>query len=259
LTKGAISYTSGVLKTDATVVGSALGGDTLNFGAATSKITMTETAGTNALTGSATFANTITGGSGNDTIVGGSAVDTISVGAGTTANSVTGAAGADVITLTSSTGVDTIIYGVASTTVDAAGANVDKITNFTTGVDKIQLTAGDNSATAGTISAGGLAGINLAAGSTLAALSAVITDTTSVATIADVYTALGVVLTATNLTASATGAGNIKGQVVTFSTGAAAGTYLVVNDVTADFQAATDLVIQLIGTTTFAAGDLTVV
>lgn len=259
ITTGGVTFTSGVLPTDVTVKGSLTGNDTLNFSAATAIVTITETAGTNTLTGSATIGSFITGGSGIDTITGGAGDDTIVVGAGITTNSVTGAAGADSIDLTGSSGADTIIYGVASTTVDAAGANMDTITNFASGTDKIQLTAGDNSATAGTISVGGLAGINLAAGSTLATMAAVISDATSVATVADVYTALGVVLTTANLTASATGVGNIKGQVVTFTTGAAAGTYLVINDVTADFQAATDLVIKLAGTTTFAAGDLTVV
>ncbi|SHO52258.1 beta strand repeat-containing protein [Desulfopila aestuarii] len=261
ITKGAVTFTSAALTTDATVLGSATGNDTLNFAASLGKVTITETAGTNTLTGSSTAANTITGGSGIDTITGGSAVDTISVGTGSTANSVTGAAGADSIDLTGSAGVDTVIYGIANTAVGATGANVDTITNFVTGVDKVQLTAGDNSATASTITAGGLAGINLAAGSTLAAFGSTVTNATSVATISDVYTALTTDLAAATgrLAASATGAGNIHAAKVVFSTGDAAGTYLVINDVTAGFQAATDMVIKLAGTTDFGVADLTVV
>ena len=121
LTKGAIIYTSGVLTTDATVVGSLLGGDTLNFGAATSRINMTATAGTNALSGALTFANTITGGSGIDTITGGSAVDTIVGGAG--ADVIIGRAGADV--LTGGLGIDDfrMVTGIANGT--------DSIADFT--------------------------------------------------------------------------------------------------------------------------------
>lgn len=261
LTKGSVTFTAGALTTDSVIKGSVTGGDTLNFGTAVAKTTITATAGTNSLTGSSTIGSAITGGTGADTIVGGSGIDTIVVGAGTTTNSVTGAAARDTINLTGSTGVDTIIYGVASTAVGAAGVNADIITNFTSGVDKIQLTAGNNSAAAGTIVAGGLAGINLAAGSTLATMLAPVTSNVSVADISAVYTQLAIdLLTTTNaFAASATGAGNIVGRVVTYSAGAAAGTYLVINDVTASFQAATDMVIQLSGTTTFAAGDLTVV
>jgi len=259
LTKGAVTFTSGIQTTDVVVKGSVAGGDTLNFASATSKINITSTAGTNALTGSATIASTITGGSGIDTIVGGSAIDTIVVGAGGTTNSVTGAAARDTINLTGSTGADTIIYGVASTAVTSA--NVDIITGFTSGTDKIQLTAGNNSGTTTTVTAGGLAGINLAAGSTLATMLAPVTSAVSVADIAAVYTQLAIdLLTTTNaFAASATGAGGIVGRVVTYTNGAAAGTYLVLNDVTASFQAATDQVIQLVGNTTFAATDLTTV
>ena len=263
VTKGGVSLTSGILTTDSVVTGSTSGGDTLDFSASIAKVTIVETAGTNSITGSATIASILTGGSGNDTIVGGSGKDVIVAGAGSTANSITGAAGADSIDLTGSAGVDTVKYGIASTSVSSTGSNVDTITNFTSGVDKIQLTAGDNSGSATTVTAGGLAGINLAAGSTLATMNAVITDATSVATIADVYTALATDLNnvgaAGAFAASATGAAGIVAREVTFTTGAAAGTYLVINDVTAAFQAATDMVIKLAGTTTFAATDLTVV
>ena len=262
LTKGAVSFTPGALTTDSVAKGSVTGGDTLDFHNAVAKVTITSTAGTNTLKGSSTVASTITGGSGNDTITGGSGGDTIVVGAGATANTVTGAAGADKIDLTGSTGVNTLIFGVASTSVSATGANVDTITNFKSGVDKIQLTAGVNSASATTVSAGGLAGINLANNSTLATMGAVITNATSVATIADVYTALADDLNNVGshaFAASATGASHIVAREVTYTTGAAAGTYLVINDVTAGFQAATDVVIKLVGTTAITVGDIVVV
>jgi hypothetical protein len=185
----------------------------------------------------------------------------ISVGAGNTANTVTGAAGADSIDLTGSSGANTIIYGIASQNVSSTGANVDTITNFKSGIDKIQFTAGNNGGSATTVVAGGLAGLNLAVGNTMGTLASVITDTTSVATIANVYTQLALDLNNTTnaFAASTAGAGTIVGRVVTFTNGAAAGSYLVINDATAAFQAATDHVIKLVGTTTFAAGDLTVV
>ncbi len=145
LTKGSVTFTSGALATDTTAKGSVVGGDTLDFANALAKVTITATAGTNTLKGSSgAYANTITGGTGNDTIVGGTAADTITVGAGSTVNTVTAGAGADSVVLTGSTGVDTVVYGNASTA--ATSANVDTITNFVTGSDKIQLTAGNNSA-----------------------------------------------------------------------------------------------------------------
>jgi len=92
-------------------------------------------------------------------------------------------------------------------------------------------------------------------------MNAVVTDANSVADLTAVWTRLAVDLdnTTNAFAASATGAGNIVARQVTFSNGAAAGTYLVINDVTAGFQAATDMVIKLVGNTAFAAGDLTVV
>ena len=46
-------------------------------------------------------------------------------------------------------------------------------------------------------------------------------------------------------------------QAYTFANGSAAGTYVVVNDATVGFQAATDVVIQLTGTTNIVASDFT--
>jgi S-layer protein len=251
LTKGAVTFTSGILPTDVTVKGSVAGGDTLDFKAATAIVTMTATAGTNTLLGSATVGSTITGGSGNDTITGGSGADTITVGAGGTANSVTGAAGKDSITLTGATGVDTVKYGAANTASAAAGANMDTITGFVTGSDKIDLSVFAVTAASSTL---GFAGANT---TTAATMNAKVTSATSVATLADVYTQLAVdLLNANNaFAASATGANGIVARVVEYSNGAAAGTYLVVNDANISFQAATDVVIKLVGGTSVAAGD----
>jgi len=253
MTLGGLTFTSNANQYSTTVTGSAKGGDALNFAAATAAVTITETAGTNSITGSSTIASTLIGGSGIDTIVGGAGKDTIVAGAGTTANTITGAAAADTIDLTGSAGVDTLIYGAKSTTISSSGANVDTITNFASGTDKIQLTAGAGAASS--------LGFTIAANDTLAAMGAVVTDATSVATIADVYTQLAIdLLNATNaFAASTSGVGALVARVVTFTTGAAAGSYLVINDGNISFQAANDMVIKLTGTTTFAAGDLTVV
>ena len=157
LLKGAISYTSGILTTDATVKGSLLGGDTLNFAAATSKVTITETAGTNTLTGSATFANTITGGSGADTIVTGAAADIINAGAGN--DVITGGLGADTInvgagtdtvnvasnatgTATATAGSLTALGVIGASTLSFATTAMDHVTGMSTAGDNVQLTVG---------------------------------------------------------------------------------------------------------------------
>ena len=200
-------------------------------------------------------AQTVTSGVGNDTInlLGTHLASVVTVTAG---------AGADAITLLAGhTANNTITYSIANTAVGADGINMDTITNFHSGLDKIQLAAGDNSASATTLTAGGLAGIYLHAADTIGAMSTAINDAaTSVATIADVYAALTAQVTAGALTGSLTGPGNIQAVEVTFTSGAAAGTYLVINDATAGFQADTDMVIQLIGATSaFAVTDLSVV
>jgi S-layer protein len=246
-----VNFTSSALTFASTAVGSLRGGDNLNFSAALAAATITATAGTNTITGSSTIGSTLNGGTGVDTIVGGAGNDTITVGASAAAitNSITGAAGADSITLTGSVGADSVLYGAAATAVGAAGVNMDTITNFATTVDKINLTV--SAGTAGT-STLGLVGANT---TTVGTMATPIAGAVSVATVAAVYTQLATDLVAANLAASATGAGNLVARVVTYASGDAAGTYLVVNDGVAGFQAANDLVIKLVGTTTVAAGD----
>lgn len=246
VTKGGVTFTSAALVTDATVKGSAVGGDTLDFAASTAKVNITATAGTNTLTGSSTVASTITGGTGNDTITGGSGKDIIVVGAGTTGNTITGGGGADSIDLSGSTGSDVVRYDTIATSANASGTQVDVITGFVAGSDKINFAQGALSLTGVTTDG---------TGDAVATMAAVVTNATSVATLADVYTALAAY---TTLTASAAGGTATVAQVYNFTNGAAAGTYLVVNDATVGFQAATDVVIQLVGLQgTLSAGDFT--
>ena len=81
------------------------------------------------------------------------------------------------------------------------------------------------------------------------------------ATTADVYTAIAANaqfdVAAFGGSTAAAGANQLVGKTISFANGAAAGTYLVVNDVTAGFLAANDLVIGLgTGLVTAAAGDI---
>lgn len=241
---GGFTYTSGALQYASTFKGSLLGADTINAANALAAVTITETAGTNAITGSSTIGSTLTGGTGIDTIVGGAGVDTINGGAG--ADIITGAAGKDVIT--TGAGADIVRYETVATSAAAAGAQMDGVTDFTAGTDKINFTGGSG---AGVV----ITGLTIvAATTTAAAMAAPVANTTSLATIADLYTALG---TYTTLTASTAAAGGVVAQVYTFANGALAGTYLVVNDSTVGFQAATDVVINLTGLSgTFSATDL---
>lgn len=247
LTKGAITFTSAALATDTTAKGSVSGGDTLDLSSAVAKTDITAYAGTNTLKGSSgAYANTITGGTGIDTISGGSAIDTIKAGAGTTGNTITGAGGADTIDLTGSTGSDVLRFDTIATSANLTGSQVDVVTGFKAGTDKINFAQGALSLTGVTTDG---------AGDAVAAMAAVVSNATSVATIADVYTALAAY---TTLTASAAGGTATVAQVYNFTTGAAAGSYLVVNDATIGFQGATDVVVKLIGLDgTLSAADFT--
>jgi len=134
LTKGAVTFTSGIQTTDVVVKGSVAGGDTLDFSAATSLITMTAQAGANALTGSGTFASNITGGTGVDTIIGGTAADTINGGAGN--DIITGGRGNDV--MTGGSGADQFNWDNAAAAANhSAIGGFDTITDFVTGTDTL--------------------------------------------------------------------------------------------------------------------------
>jgi S-layer protein len=198
LTKGVVSFTSGVLTTDATVKGSVTGGDTLNFAAAVAKVTMTATAGANSLTGSATIASTITGGSGNDTIVGGAAADSLVGGAGndtitnrtagtaTAADTISGGAGNDTFVLLGSVASATAYTGAANVsdfavTNDIVGLSAT-LTNYVAGAGTIQ--AGVAAAAAGATGvqtvAQNAAGAAYTAGGDLIKLTTGVAFTTSV-------------------------------------------------------------------------------
>jgi len=197
--------------------------------------------------------NTVTLGNGINVVTGGTGVDTITVGTGS--NYITAGGGLDVITLGAHTlgNVHVVDLSAVADMSDAGAAEVITINGFVSGVDKINLIAGANSV--GTLT--------LAAGDGQVAMLGAITDTTSVATLANVYTALA---TATGLNGaaghefavSASGAATIVARTVTYTTGAAAGTYLVINDNNANFQPATDIVIKLASGTVVAAGDIVV-
>lgn len=191
-----------------------------NFTGTVSKFVVTATAGTHLIT-TAGLADSITGGSGADTISSGAGNDTL-----------TGNGGADVFRMESKA------HAAA-----AAGANVKSITDFTTTVDKINFTSGGAANAV-------LEGLTLAGTTTAATFGTAVTDATSVATLADVYTAIGANASflAGTFAASTAAASGIVAKTVTFANGAAAGTYLVVNDSTAAFQGANDIVIKVVGT-----------
>jgi len=181
------------------------------------------------LTGTAA-ANTITGGALADTITGGAGIDAL-----------TGGAGADVFR-----------FETLATIAGAAGVNADSITDFTTTSDKI------NFGTAGSGAGATIKGLTLVPGTTTAAaFAANVVDATSVATIAEVYTAIAAnaaFSNAGNFAASAATANGIVAKTISFANGVAAGQYLVVNDSTAAFVAADDIVIKVVGT--IVAADL---
>ncbi len=196
----------------------------------------------NAIT-SATDTITINGAGTAETIVGTSLADTFVAGAGI--DVLTGGAGADVFrfeALLDHTG--------------AAGVDADSILDFTTASDKL------NFGITGSGAGATIKGLTLVPGTTTAAaFGANTVDATTVANIADVYTAIAANVAATGtfvaaqFAASAATAAGIVAKTITFANGAAAGQYLVINDSTAGFLAADDIVIKIVGTV--VAADLT--
>ena len=208
----------------------------------------------------------ITAGEGNDTVVAGNGVNSVTLGNGM--NFVSGGTGIDTITVGTGTNwiatggaLDVITLGAHalgnSHTIDLTDAgrtvaNVVTVNGFNSGVDKINLSG---------VGGASLDTLTLTNATTQAAMLAPVTDPTSVATLAAVYTALA---TATGLNnsvghefaASGAGAGALVARTVVYPNGEAAGTYLVINDDTAGFAAADDIVIKLTGKTTVAAGDI---
>ena len=122
------------------------------------------------------------------------------------------------------------------------------ITDFTSTEDMIMLAEGANTVLDG-VTLGGTSGADTFAANTA--------DATVVASIADVYTAIaanGAFNDVNNFAGSAAvaAADQLIAKTISFANGAAAGTYLVINDSTDAFQAANDLVIGL-GTGVVAA------
>lgn len=190
----------------------------------------------NAFTGKLTitgsgFSDVITGGTGNDTITTGNGNDTVDGGAGNDRIIITGADQADRVT--TGAGTDTVVFSAANiaalTNVSAAVGGVVSITDFTAGTDKIAL-----------VNTGGAqTSITLANAQTIA----------TAASITAVYA--GITAIAASVDQAATSA-----VVVTVSAGAAAGTYLYINDATAGVSNADDMLINITGITgTLATSD----
>jgi microcystin-dependent protein len=128
----------------------------------------------------------------------------------------------------------------AATSVGAEGIRTDVITDFTNGTDTIGLAQGGANAL--------LVGVTIGAATTAATTLSNVVDTTSVANIAAVYTAIAAntSFSAANFAVSTGAAGGLVNRTITFTSGTAAGTYLVINDgTTAGFNEAADLVIGL--------------
>ncbi|MBI2770691.1 MAG: hypothetical protein HYX47_13775 [Burkholderiales bacterium] len=203
--------------------------DVINASALTGALTLSASAPAGAA------AVQITGGSGNDDLTGSAAVDTISGGSGNDRiyAGPTGAAGqADF--LSGGSGSDQFRF--AGTTnaelmkVSAGATAIVKITDFTPGVDKIALIGG------------GFFGGNF--------ISATVAPTQTViaSNLADIYAGITAIAASTSLNVSA---------VIVNVIGAAAGTYLYVNDAAgAGVSSTNDMLINLTGMVgTFTAAD----
>jgi|GEM_PF-2261341 len=226
LTKGAITFTSGALTTNATVTGTATGNDTLDFTSALGTVTLTAAGGNNQLTGSSSAANTITGGTGNDQIKGGSAADTIVAGAGN--DTIIASAGKDTITL--GAGNDAVDYNAGAEsfvggTFAERIASVDVINDFANGTNKLNF-------------------VDFAGGTTLVAQATVQNAVGSAATLEAAFTAA----------ANAVGQGNVGA----FQFGG--NTYVLAQETTgAATVGAEDLVVELSGLQTLTADNFVLV
>jgi hypothetical protein len=221
-----------------TINGSAATGAlTLNATAyATNGVSLTGGSAADTLTGSLQN-DALNGGAGNDTLSSLAGNDTINGGDGT--DSINGGIGAD--SLTGGAGVDTFRYvaavALAGDAANAGVANVDRITDFVAGTDKFSFAVGADEY---------LTGLNLTAATVFA-----LNTAQTIATAADV-TAVFAGITAITASSNAI----VQGAVITVSAGAAAGTYLYVNDNTGAVAAAEDQLINITGITgTLAATD----
>lgn len=233
---GTVNITTGALALNVNTI--------INASANTGGLTFTAAAATGngiSVTGSATKANTITGtdlAAKSDSLTGGAASDTISgldgadtINAGDGNDNLTGGLGGD--NLTGGAGVDRFILTgtLAGALQQSAGTTaVDRITDFAAGTDKIVVI---DTAT------GPFTSAVLATGQTIA----------SAADLTAVYAGI------TAIAASAAG-GALSAAVITVSAGAAAGTYLYINDATGGVSNANDALINVTGITgTLTAAD----
>ncbi|HIJ89313.1 MAG: hypothetical protein OEV89_00450 [Desulfobulbaceae bacterium] len=172
---------------------------------------------------------TVTGSGQADILIGGSKADVIDGGAGK--DTITGGAGADVITVSTATSNDVLTGGAdgdsfkfsgTATTMFATSngtSDIVRITDFVAGTDKIGLVD----------TAGAFTSVTLA--------------TQTLATAADL-TAVWAGITAI---AASTDNGAAAATLLTVSAGAAAGTYLYVNDTNAAVSNALDLLVNVTG------------
>jgi len=195
-----------------------------------SKVDATSFTGKFTVTGSGQ-ADIIIGGTNNDTINAGAGKDTVTAGTGDDTVTVNTAAQQD--SISTGTGADKASFsGTSATMFTTSGTTTDivKITDFTAGTDKIALID-----TAGAFTGTTLTTQTIASAADLAAVWSGIT-------------AVGV----------STDNGNLNAVLVTVSAGAAAGSYLYVNDTAgAAVLATADMLINLTGISgTFAATDI---
>lgn len=193
-----------------------------------SKLDGTNFTGKLNITGSG-LADILIGGSGNDTFNGGAGLDTITAGAGADTITVNVASQADVNTL--GAGADTIKFSGTSTTMMTTSTGTSaivSITDFAAGTDKIGLVN----------STGAFTSVTLA--------------TQTIATAAD----LTAVWSGISAVAASATSGAASAVLVTVSAGAAAGSYLYVNDTTGAVSNTADMLVKVTGLTgTLAATD----
>jgi ALTTAQ repeat/RTX calcium-binding nonapeptide repeat (4 copies) len=214
--------------------------------------TMTGTSGNDTLTGAA-WAESVNAGAGNDTMVGFVGPDTIDGGQGT-----------DTITL-SATSTDlnnaTNDQIINVEVISAAGASAAVIINLANQTDGFTIVGGSGADSfLGSRVGPDVFDYTKATGSLVANY-----DTITEVKAADTFKVGHLIAGVEPLTATATGTGNLSTDLsialkaatfiansaaVVSVTGTGAGTFLVINDGTAGFQAATDAVVKLINAST---------